>query len=546
MKTKALKKMKTKILFALYISIFFCHFGISQSDTLKIEGKVIFLTADGVYFNFGQDDGVSLGDTVQIYRNAQRIETLFISLTSSKRAVARVSSEVIQRIKIGDVAVILKQRVKKQEEEIEDKKVSETVEKPAIAVPGVSVALERTEFKPKPVNFFGRIAFQDFSSFSGSGFNYHRPGFLFVFSSDRLFIDNLTFNIYARADYITSRTMTSKSSDFNFRVYQLSLGYKFGVFDLRVGRIFSGIIPGAGNTDGIQLSVDKFSTSFGIIAGVQPEKIRYALNSSNPKFSVFASRKFIFGNFSMYSTVSYSRVMKNKKLDEEFVYLQNNLSYLSVFCFYQSAQFDLNDISQGQKVKKLTPRNFFISASIIPVNLVSFDIGFSAYKNTYLFETMKDIPDSLFDRRIRKNLRGALRLRLPIKVELGMSGSVKLLENEDKGDYITTGYMSAYDVFSTGIDFKLGYSFIKSRFAEINNTEISFGRDFFNGILSFNLEASAYSYITSLGDRFLNTVLRSGLIFNISKRYSFIVDLERSWERDFKRFTIFAEIGYRF
>ena len=546
---KITQKMKPKLFLILALLLSFNVKLLTQvkKDILKIKGKVVFLTSDGVYFNFGRNDGVTAGDTVKIYRNGRKIETLVISLTSSKRSVARATPEKISRINIGDIAVVIKPKLVELKQKVEKK--AKKKEKETIVVEKAKPAREIKAFaKPsfrEKLNLYGRISFQDFSSFSGSNFYYHRPGILFVLSSGRFFTQALTLRLYARADYNIWQTARGKFSRFDFRIYRFAINYKLGEFNISFGRIFPNSAPGLGNTDGAQLVVRKFNTDFGIIIGTQPDRSNYSIGVSSPKFSVFASRKFNFKNMFLRSTLSYSRVMKNMKLDEEFIYIQNNFSYSRLLYIYQSAQFDLNDISNGVRVRKLSLRNIFASIGVEPVGWVRLGLDLSAYRSAYLFETMKNIPDSLFDRRMREDLRGRVRFMLPFNIQLGLMGSVKFLEGELKNDYFASSYISAYDILSTGIDFRLNYSYIKSRFTKIQNAEISLGRDFFDGLLDVELEASAYSYLI-FGDKFLNLILRSSFVINISRNYSLIFDLEKSWEKDFDRFTLFAEIGYRF
>jgi hypothetical protein len=69
-------------------------------------------------------------------------------------------------------------------------------------------------------------------------------------------------------------------------------------------------------------------------------------------------------------------------------------------------QFDLNDVQNGSKIRKLKLRNLFTSIVFTTTTWLRLGIDFNEYRSAYLFETMKDFPDTLFDKRLRKDIRG--------------------------------------------------------------------------------------------------------------------------------------------
>jgi hypothetical protein len=178
------------------------------------------------------------------------------------------------------------------------------------------------------------------------------------------------------------------------------------LINVAFGRVFPYTGYGTGWTDGIQFLMKSRNITIGFIGGTQPSRWNNSLSLSDPKFSFFVVRgfrgSFLTGNLAL----SYSKILKNKKLDEEFLSVQNIFRILNFADFHQSVQFDLNDVQNGSKIRKLKLRNLFTSIVFTTTTWLRLGIDFNEYRSAYLFETMKDFPDTLFDKRLRKDIRG--------------------------------------------------------------------------------------------------------------------------------------------
>jgi hypothetical protein len=95
-------------------------------------------------------------------------------------------------------------------------------------------------------------------------------------------------------------------------------------------------------------------------------------------------------------------------------------------------QFDLNDVQNGSKIRKLKLRNLFTSIVFTTTTWLRLGIDFNEYRSAYLFETMKDFPDTLFDKRLRKDIRGIDER----KINVVFKSNVK--EIKDKSVILTT------------------------------------------------------------------------------------------------------------
>jgi hypothetical protein len=286
--------------------------------------------------------------------------------------------------------------------------------------------------------------------------------------------------------------------------------------------------------------------SFGFVAGTQPQMDNNTSNFSNPKFSFFIAKDFRNSSISGRMSLSYSKIFKNRKLEEEFLYVQNFIRVSKLTDIYLSAQVDLNKSTNGQTVKKLNFRNVFTSLSFTPLNWFRFSLDFNTYRSAYLFETMKNLPDSIIDKRFRSDLRGRFYINLPFDITLNLTSSLRSIQGEKRKDSFSSGYVSIDDIFSSGFDITAGLSYANTRFSKILSEEISFEKFFSNRNIGLNCNFTSYTYTASVGEKFTNLILRAGFIFNIGKSYSVLIDYERNWQKSAGTNLIFGEISYRF
>ncbi len=426
-------KVKISFFAILFLMLFELNsFAQIKEDIIEIKGEVIYLTVDEVYFNIGSKDGLAVNDTVFIFRNNSKIDSLLITDISERYSKAKSELEKVKNIKIGDVAVVMK--VKKQtKEQPETKTLSEQSKEKNEKSQVEKVNLISSSTPKEPIiKSHGRISIQNYALFSQS-YNYQRPALLLIANFDKVFLNNLKINAYSKIENNSSKTTTLMSKQTRLLLYQFYIEYQLENLLLSLGRIFPYSNPGIGGTDGIQLMMRNQTFSFGLIAGTQPQIENNTSNLSNPKFSFFIAKDFRNPSVSGRMSVSYSKVLKNKKLEEEFIYIQNFARVSKLVDIYLSAQVDLNQSNNGQPVKKLNFRNLFTSFSFTPFTWFRFSLDLNTYKNAYLFETMKSLPDSIIDKRFRNDLRGRFYINLPFDITLnfiiGELGGIGLIRN---------------------------------------------------------------------------------------------------------------------
>jgi len=512
-------------------------------DSLTVSGQVTFITVDEVYFNFGGKNGVEAGDSVTIYKYGKEFVKLNIVAVSDSVSIAEVGKfkEKIWEVKIGDTAIVRKVKVVKAESPQAKAPVikQEVEEKPAVD----NQRVLKVESRRRTSNFYGRVSFQNFYSISTSGFSYNRPGVFMVLNSE--LSDKFLFNFYARYDQSFTKTQGRTLRESRFSIYRASFEFRISRFAVSAGRIFHNFAPGIGSVDGFSVGFNSPGSAFGFIGGTQPDRVNSSFNRKDLKFAFFISRELRLGKFYSRTTISYGKVLKDSKVDEEFMYVQSNLSLSRYAFLYLSSQFDFNDISPAGRVRKFKFRNLFFSLNTNPLSWAGVGIDYGLYRNVYLFETMKSIPDSVFDKRARQDLTGRIYLNLPLNLGLNFSETVRFIEGNAKGEFVTSAFLTARDVLA-GFNFRFGYSQINSNLNKIESVNFSVGRDMFNGVLYLNCDVERYDYRTLPGDAYSTTVLRGSAMVNFLRSFSINLNFERGWEKGFMRSFAFFELGYRF
>jgi len=85
-------------------NLFICLLAIGFGQNMEIitgQGKVTYLTADQVYCDIGTSQGVSVGDTLQLFRRSEIIGDLVIT-HSAKNSSVSSPLVPIESIQIGD------------------------------------------------------------------------------------------------------------------------------------------------------------------------------------------------------------------------------------------------------------------------------------------------------------------------------------------------------------------------------------------------------------------------------------------------------------
>ena len=306
-------------------------------------------------------------------------------------------------------------------------------------------------------------------------------------------------------------------------------------------------VGGMGVFDGAYFYARQGEFTAGAMFGANVLQQSIDVNSDNTKEALFVS--YTSGkDFSQHydGTLAYIRQQVKGNLDREFLYLQNYASLSSDLSIYESSELDMRDINNG--VKSFTPKlsNTFFSVNYYPVSWLSTNVGFDGTRSVYLFETMKTISDTLFDKNFMQGFRANATVRLPYFISIS-GGMVYRTKKGDARDAKTfDGSVRMSDVLGTEIGIGVRYAKIVGVYSDGNNVTFDIDRTFFYS-LTTSLRYDYYSYrILSLQQDYATHTATASVNYRISRMFYTSLSADGVIDKTMNSARVFAEIGVRF
>ncbi len=530
----------------LYYFLFVLIGLIARSDE-KIRASVSYISASVVYLDAGRDAGFAIGDTVDIQKNQKTIAIIIITAVSRKSSSAQILFGE-GSISIGDVGFSKKNII---------------VQPPTPQIVPTTVFKESTNTvvrsMPKIVPIekneniiTGRTSLQ----YSGmlaedSRFNLSQPAPLLRLNIRNLYGTGLEFSMYTRSyyDMTNSYQRYGGSSRFKTRMYEFQIQHDLpeDQFGYGIGRMTSRFVGGMGVFDGAHFYTRQGDFTIGIVLGANVMDQSISVSSENTKEALFVS----YSSGKDYSrhydgTIAYIRQQVKGNLDREFLYLQNYAALSSDLSIFESSELDLNDINNGVKSSAFKLSNTFFSINYYPTSWLSTNVGYDGTRSVYLFETMKTISDTLFDKNFMQGLRASATVRLPYYISIS-SGFVYRTKKGDARDSKTfDGSARMSDVLGTEIGVGVRYAKIIGVYSDGSNITFDIDRTFFYS-LTTSLRYDYYSYkILSLQQDYATHTATASINYRISRMFYSSLSADGVMDKTMNSIRVFAEIGARF
>jgi len=512
----------------------------------KIRASVSYISSSVVYLNAGREAGFAVGDTVEIQQSQKTIATVLITAISRKSSAAQIlSNEGV--IAVGDQALSKKYSLVQQSSPT----VSTTVQKESVQTAARTIPQSMPAIQSENI-ITGRASLQ----YSGmlaedSRFNLSQPAPLLRLNVRNLYGTGMEFSMYTRTYYDLSNSYQrfGGSSRFKTRLYEFQLQRDLpdAQFGYGIGRMTSRYVGGMGVFDGVHFYAREGGFTAGILFGANVMEQSIDVNAENTKEALFLSYR-AGKDFSQHydGTVAYIRQQVKGNLDREFMYLQHYAAISTNLSIYESSEMDLNDINNGVKRSALKLSNTFLSVNYYPVPWLSTNIGYDGTRSIYLFETMKTISDTLFDRNFMQGLRANATVRLPyfISVSAGMVYRTKKGDTRDAKTF--DGAVRMSDILSSEISAGVRYARIVGVYSEGNNVTFDIDRTFFYSFTT-SLRYDYYSYkILTLQQDYVTQTATASLNYRISRMFYSSLSADAVFDTNMNSVRVFAEIGMRF
>ena len=536
--------MKKIIIYILFIIIPSITFSQSVKDTI-ISGKVSYQTAENVYINFDNTEGIEKDDTLFI-KKERKISPVIIVKHISSKSIAGV---LIGKNKLanGDEVFAIIQ-ITSEEERLPTEKgiVVVPVEENEIQKP-VKVYDSQKIVEPK---VSGRINVQSFSNFSnqGTAYNYQRWRYTFKLNAMNIGGSGLSYIQYINFAYRANEWgEISSNLGRAIRIYDLALNYDFSESTtLWFGRHLNRKVSNLSSIDGLQFETMFSNFSLGLIAGSRPNFSDMGFNTKLFQYGVYVNRSDSVGYRVIENTLGYFEQTNDFKTDRRFLYFQHSNSSIKNTRLFLSTEIDLYKKVNGVSKGNFSLTSLFVSANIRPTDALTLYLSYDARKNVIYYETFKSFIDSVLENETRQGFRTRVTIKPIRNLFLGLNYGYRFRSSDLKpsnnyGAYVT---YSAIPVIESGIT--LSFTNLSGTYIKGTIWGARIYKDFNFGMgLSVDYRNTKYQFTQNIED-----ITQQSISFNINTRLFDPVFVNLTYEGVFQgiRTTgrVLLNLSYRF
>ena len=509
--------------FSLLLFLFLAFTGaIFSQESILVEGKITYLTADQIYCDVGTIGGASVGDTLKVLRREQELGLILITNVARKSSVclSLVPASVFQ---LGDKVVLDKMtKPLSQPNEIVKDRLKETVEKP-----------QKSKLKQS-----GNLSFRyTDTQFSNNNSANRGIGSLnYRLRYDGLFKPQLW--IYGRSDL----------ADKEFKLYQarLTFGSSTGKLYVQVGRVFSPALSGIGATDGLLASTTiKRGISLGVLGGFSPNPQNLNFDKNISKTGGYIHFKNQSPNFRMIGSIAFAQQKVSGKTDREFIFWtwRGNVGNTFSLAMYQTV--DLYPDTEIGVRNKMTPTSSQISVRFRPIKSITIRSRYSARRQVLYFESAQTLPDSLFQDELRSGWYNTIQLSMNNIGSFQLGANLRNQKSADRPAVLA--FMSFRSPSgSNGRTYNLKTNYIRNDL--ITGVRFTVGLDQSLGKkISIYAEADGYSYGygTNWSDYFQQRI-NVGMNWRIFSKLQMTLSADYTQEDNYSFQYVYAGLNYRF
>jgi hypothetical protein len=359
----------------------------------------------------------------------------------------------------------------------------------------------------------------------------------------------LTFN--AREYYDLSgayaRYGDSVRSRFDMYQFRLERNQPGDWIGFSAGRIASQYVSGFGTVDGGQVFLRQGAFTTGALVGKGIQGRALGIGGNETKAAAFVG--FCKDDRDLWyydATVAYARQTVHGNLDRSFVYLQGSSSFGGSLIAFGNAEVDLNDIRNGQRVSALRLSNAMVYVNYYPNRWLSASLGYDGTRSVYLFETMKNIPDSLFNESIRHGFHARATLRPLPGISVTGSATFQVRQSDPRNARTLSGMVRFTNILATGFHAAASYTSITGVY--LDGSEITYELEHFlfaRGDLLLRYEIYAYS-LTTISHAYRTQTLTAKLNWRFSRSLYSSAGGDYLIDETMNSTRIFVELGVWF
>jgi hypothetical protein len=513
---------------------------------------VKYLSAENVYLNGGQADGLVVGDHLMVTSDGKcrtEIEVLFVAehsascriLTSDCPLAAGDKAEVIAKVKPDSSSVAAD--------------TSAARPKPDTVAATTLVPVTRSFAKPAQPNLSGSLSilYYHWNDQSVSNLDFSQTTARLNVKARRLFGKDITFSLRSRGRYDQRQraySSTVPKDAWENRIWEFSFSYENprAQTNLYAGRILSRRISSAGYLDGLLLE-QRLSENMrvGLFGGQEPSWAyadgQLSLNKGGMYLTYLNGEP---GKSYVEQSIAVVGQYHGANVSRELISSQGRYSSGSRWGYYHTAEFDLNRGWRKEKAgQSLTLSSLYLGTYYRVSSRIRLNFSYDNRKNYWTYDT-KSTVDSLFDDHLRQGGRAQLDLSLPLAIQT--SGSYGI--NKRAGDAALTKaysfYLSKSGLIHRSATTMLQYSGFRGPFERGDNYSIRLS-DNIVPTAQLAIAYGVYNYTTVTdGSHRKNNWIEFSTVADLSRRFFFLGSIESDRGDDIKGLRLQTELGFRF
>ena len=532
-------RMSSKLFCATALSVF-SWYTLAHAKA-EIKSRIVYVSGITIYIDAGRLRGITLGDTAKIVHSGIEAGTAVITAIADSSGAMKLLSRS-GAISIGDTVEVLMGMARLQPGS-SNVDTTRFLELQATSKSSPKQNLENT--------FSGRAALQYYYiSAEDTKFDLRQPGAMLMLDVSNLFGTGMVLSLDDRSFYDASNnySLYGNATGFEHYLYQASLTRNLpeAAIGYGIGRITSQFVGGIGTFDGAQLYYRIGEFTAGILGGAAAD-VPSSLNFNGTRSAFFLNYHSGSNLFHQYDgTIAYGLQLVGGILDRNFLDLQNSLSIGPELSIYETTEIDMSQLSDGARKTAFNFSNTFLSANYFPSTWLFVNIGYDASRNIYLFQSMKNIPDSLIDRNVLQGYRASATTHLPWRIVISATATFDTRRDYSRDEHTVGGSARVSDILGTDINAGGSYLNMVGVFSNGRDYSASIDRAIFERI-EITLRYDSYNISVETLQQSYKTQTFSGILsIDLSSRLYLSTDLNYVLDATMNSVTAAAEVGYRF
>jgi hypothetical protein len=458
-----------------------------------VTGKVTYVAGGMIYTSLGREAGVRDSSTLVVLSQKDTIGTLKVVAVSSRSSVCRILHKV-GPISVGnDVLAVVSIE---SESRVRTDTITVRTQVPGELgrLGGARPVTSTQESGRGSITTRGRVGMQYYATqYQTSAYNMSQPGIVLNLYAAARDVP-LKFELYSNLRSLSYGTGSPFSGHAinQSRIYRLSLQYDDGLNAFSAGRILPAFSPSIGYVDGVSFSRTIGSLLIGSALGYQPSYELRGMETTWKKFAVFGAYR-PGDSPALLVSSAYARTYFHSQLDREVVGTQVNFSSTPELFVYASSEVDLRKKSGDDLVSSASLTSLFANATYRLTDYLTIGAGVDASRPFYPFSTVRFLPDSFLDDRLRSGLNANFNLTLVNSITVYDSYSPRTSEGAFGQDYSNYSSVAFANVLGSGIVVRSNVNVNANEYTHSTGYGVQVQKNFYQ-VADFTLRYQQYRY----------------------------------------------------